>query len=880
VLKIQFKLIFKALPGPFLIILPDTPDFTIAEASTLFLKDSGIKEEDIIGKSIANAFAGNLLNPSPYVNHLQQSLGWVVSNSMPHTMPACHTWAVGEIKECGFTNTPVLDENNQLCYIIHSVINNTTPTHIAALKTKGKNLKKDIALRPLFQSIVSSSDDAIISKTLDGIITTWNQAAEIIFGYPAQQVIGRHISIIIPPGLIVEEQEIIAAMMEGRHVTQYETERVKKDGSLISVSVTISPVLDERGDIMGISKIARDITEQKKAANKIKESGLRYRSLIEQATDAICIVDKALKFIDVNTAACRLFGSTKEEFLQLSLYDILLEEDLKENHLKMEEALNGETVRNERLLRRKDGTTILMEVSTKMLEDGSFILFGRDITKQKEAEESNRFKAKLLNTIGQAVIATDVNGVINFWNRAAEEMCGWAAGEAMGRNVLLLLPVERKESQANEAIQQVLGGSLWSGEFIAKRKNGQSFPVFTTIAPVYGAFNKLSGLISITSDITERKKATEEIKYLANKLLLATGSAGIGIWDWDILKGNLGWDEGMYRLYNINSQQLGSVYDGWLARLHPEDKQRVNEEINLAVTGAKEYNTTFKVIWPDLSLHYIKASGMVERDSAGAAVRMIGVNWDVTERSIFELRLNELNNTLQKNLKELATSNAELEQFAYVASHDLQEPLRMVTSFLTLLKKKYGNLIDDKGKTYIDFAVDGAKRMRQIILDLLDFSRVGKTGDKLESLDLNTLLDEIKILLRKKVEEKKAVITVNKLPPVRAHRSPLRQVFQNLIDNALKYTAQGVVPNITVSAIDKQDHWQFTIQDNGIGIDKEFLDKIFIIFQRLHNKDEFSGTGMGLAITKKIIENYGGKIWVESERGTGSTFCFTLLKQH
>ncbi|MES2727538.1 MAG: ATP-binding protein, partial [Bacteroidota bacterium] len=251
---------------------------------------------------------------------------------------------------------------------------------------------------------------------------------------------------------------------------------------------------------------------------------------------------------------------------------------------------------------------------------------------------------------------------------------------------------------------------------------------------------------------------------------------------------------------------------------------------------------------------------------------------DITERKNTEIKLMELHNDLEKHAKELYISNQELEQFAYVASHDLQEPLRMVTSFLTQLEKKYIDVIDDKGKQYIHFAVDGAKRMRQIILDLLDFSKLGKMEDKLEPVDINELLKEVLSLFYKKIEEKQAVICIDEMPTVLSFTAPLRQIFQNLIGNSLKYQQVGISPNISISAKELDTHWEFSVADNGIGIDALYFDKIFIIFQRLHHKQEYSGTGMGLAITKKIIENLGGRIWVESEEGKGSTFYFTIIK--
>lgn len=236
--------------------------------------------------------------------------------------------------------------------------------------------------------------------------------------------------------------------------------------------------------------------------------------------------------------------------------------------------------------------------------------------------------------------------------------------------------------------------------------------------------------------------------------------------------------------------------------------------------------------------------------------------------------------TLEKTLGQLQIKNQELEMFAFTASHDLQEPLRMITSFLSQLEKKYGETIDDKGKEYIHFAVDGAHRMRQIILDLLEFSQVGAVEGKREWIDMQSLLKEVLQFHTRNVQAENANIHIGDLPQIYAYRSPTMQVFQNLIGNALKYTRKGVPAEISITAEETETFWKFAVRDNGIGIDSEYFDKIFVIFQRLHAKDEYSGTGIGLAIVRKIIESLGGKIWVESEEGKGSVFYFILPKEN
>ncbi|MGC1240032.1 MAG: PAS domain S-box protein [Chryseosolibacter sp.] len=249
---------------------------------------------------------------------------------------------------------------------------------------------------------------------------------------------------------------------------------------------------------------------------------------------------------------------------------------------------------------------------------------------------------------------------------------------------------------------------------------------------------------------------------------------------------------------------------------------------------------------------------------------------DITSRKQSEQKMKELNEDLVRHAKELAASNAELEQFAYVASHDLQEPLRMVSSFLTQLEKNYKPLLDDRGKQYIHFAVDGAQRMRQIILDLLEFSRVGRMMAENESIDLNALIHEILLLYKAQIEEKEASIQVSRLPVVIAPRSPVRQIFQNLLSNALKYQPGGRKPVIRIDVKDEETSWVFSISDNGIGIHPDYHDKIFLLFQRLHTRTDYPGIGMGLPICKKIIENLGGRIWVESQEEAGSIFYFSI----
>jgi light-regulated signal transduction histidine kinase (bacteriophytochrome) len=235
----------------------------------------------------------------------------------------------------------------------------------------------------------------------------------------------------------------------------------------------------------------------------------------------------------------------------------------------------------------------------------------------------------------------------------------------------------------------------------------------------------------------------------------------------------------------------------------------------------------------------------------------------------------EANESLAEHAAELQRSNAELEQFAYVASHDLQEPLRKVTSFCQLLQRRYGGQLDERADQYIEFAVDGAKRMQVLINDLLAFSRVGRTGSDLSRVDGDAALARAKANLATQIEQTGAVIDAGPLPAVRAHLTLLSVVFQNLLGNALKFRGDQP-PRISVTARRDGDVWSFSVSDNGIGIEPQYADRIFVIFQRLHDKAAYPGTGIGLAMCRKIIEYFGGRIWLDTEAADGTTFRFTL----
>jgi PAS domain S-box-containing protein len=324
-------------------------------------------------------------------------------------------------------------------------------------------------------------------------------------------------------------------------------------------------------------------------------------------------------------------------------------------------------------------------------------------------------------------------------------------------------------------------------------------------------------------------------------------------------------------------QEIG-LGDHSLDYFSPVRKPVVKKMMEDAFLGRDiSYETNYPQADGSMNWYFIHMFAVPDRTGHIFAITL-SVN-DITERKLAEEELKRLNDVLKKRAAELDASNGELEKFAYIVSHDLQEPLRMVTGFLQLLQKKYSHQLDADAHKYIDFAVNGADRMKILIGDLLEFSRINSVKKTHSLINLDELVRKTLQLLQTTIDESKGSVEVSALPQVWGNETQLMQLFQNLIGNALKYR-NGSDPLIRINYTEKDNAWEFCIQDNGIGIAPEHFDKIFVIFQRLHNRNDYSGTGIGLAVCKKIVELHEGRIWVESAEGKGSSFYFSIPKQH
>ena len=401
-----------------------------------------------------------------------------------------------------------------------------------------------------------------------------------------------------------------------------------------------------------------------------------------------------------------------------------------------------------------------------------------------------------------------------------------------------------------------------------QRKDGSRYPVEVHLQLIEEGNNK--NFVAIILDITERTKS-EELLDKSNRL------ARIGNWEADLVKGTVYWSAVTREIHEADADYVPDLAKGIDFYKEGKHRNRITQLVEKCIDSGAPWDEELQIVTLKGNLKWIRTIGEAEfRD--GKCIRFYGSFQDITERKNQEKQLLALNESLQSYAKELERSNEELESFAFITSHDLQEPLRMISGFMDQLERKYAGQLDDKAMQYIHFAKDGAKRMKQIILDLLLYSRINRPTELQETVNLNEIVSEFLQLRRKLVAEKEAAVHVDQLPELLTFKAPVTQLFHCLLDNALKYSREHVSPVINVQVLDKGEFWEFAIKDNGIGIDDQFYEKVFIIFQRLHNRKDFEGTGIGLSIAKRAVEFLGGEIWLESTVGEGTTFYFTIPK--
>jgi len=491
----------------------------------------------------------------------------------------------------------------------------------------------------------------------------------------------------------------------------------------------------------------------------------------------------------------------------------------------------------------------------------------------RQLERLQRRNELILNSAGEGICGLDLEGRTIFANPAAAKMVGWDVGELIGKRQHEILhplgPEGRRYPVEQCPICAVLRSDAASQatDVAFLRKDGTSFPVEYVSTPVVEE-GHVVGVVVVFKDITRRKQAEEERKKGEARLAEAQQIAHLGSWAWEILGDKVTWSDELHRIYGLTPEEFDATFEGFLENVHSDDRGLVTQIFGQAYRDQQPFEVEHRIIRPDGTVRMVHARGEVSVDKDGIPVRMVGTGQDITERKHVE-------ETLMRTAARLERSNVELEHFAYVASHDLQEPLRMVTSYVQLLARRYTGKLDADADKFIRNAVDGATRMHALINDLLAYSRASRRAEPFKAVECSTVFDVAMSNLQAAVEESGATVTRDALPSVMGDTTQLTQLFQNLIGNAIKFRGEEP-PRVHVSAVHDDHRWTLSVTDNGIGIDPQYADRIFVIFQRLHTREAYPGTGIGLALCKTIAERHGGRIWVESEVGKGATFSFTL----
>ena len=709
-----------------------------------------------------------------------------------------------------------------------------------------------------------------------------NQAAADMLGYTVEELLdtpqGGFMNYIHPEDReFVREQATKKQMGMKDVITKYPYRGLTKSGETIWVQ-NYSCTITFEGKYADLITMV-DFTERKKAQKALKESEEKYRYYFNNAQVGLFwsrISDG--KLLECNNTFAKLVGyNTREEFLAdyLSLEHYV---DLNSRNKMLEEIrINNEIKDFEIQVTKRDGTPFWASISARTKEkenriEGAAI----DISARKEAEqklkeseekyrhlfETSPYFIGLLNTEGILIDCNDaINNILSLHTR----------DDVIGKDFIEIFSLIEKNKYLipifEEAIKSIFKGVNQEGfDFRLNRAIGGHLWIH-----VEGTLIEIENqeLIQfIMQDITERKKAEKALKESEARFKGIFESKMIGTFFWDA-NGDISDANDVYLEmvgYSKDEVLLGTVR--WRDLTPPEYTDLDNKALEEITTTGVMTPIEKEYIRKDGSRFPILIGGSTLPDSTLGGVSFA---LDITERKKGEQIIKNL-------LEKLRRINIELEQFAYVASHDLKEPLRMILSFARLLARRYKGKLDKDADDFIDFIVAGAMRMQKLIDALLSYSRIGRSDKQFRLIDVNIVLKEVIANLRHSIEESNTIITVDPLPKLVANEVEFIQLFQNLISNAIKFHGESP-PLIHVSAKLQKKQWIFSVRDNGIGIDSKDYKRIFIIFQCLHKTEKYEGTGIGLAICKKIVERYGGKIWVESELGRGSTLCFSIPKE-
>ena len=790
------------------------------------------------------------------------------------------------------------------------------PRQYVAIRADITERKQAEGVRERLAAIVESSDDAIISKTIDGTITAWNRGAEKLFGYSASEAVGKPMVMLLRPERAAEEAEILARIRRGESVEHFETVRVRKDGQKTDVSVTISPIRDSRGTIIGASNIARDIAGRKRAEQTLKESlATSERALKELADQKFALDQHAIVAVTdvqgtityVNEKFCAISQYSKDELIGQNHRILNSGYHPKEFFQQMYKTIaNGGVWHGEIKNRAKDGSiywvdTTIVPFAGPEGKPRQYVAIRADIKERKLVEEALHEQSRVLELA--QVLVRDMETRIVLWNLGAEKLYGFTKEEAIGRVSHELLrtefpqPVERIEEQLRRT-------GTWEGELAHRKRDGSRIVVSSLWMLHRDADGNPARILEANTDITARKQAEEKLAGQTQELSRQTyelersrealeaqtvmfqmvlDNMGEGLIAADKEGHFLIWNDAACHLMGRASEDLPT--EQWTPHYqvfltdgitpYPPDHLPLVRAMH-----GESVRVELIVQPPETSAKFLEVTARPLRDATGGLCGGVAVMRDVTRSKADEREIRKLNDELEIRVMErtaqLEAANKELEAFSYSVSHDLRAPLRHIGGFSQLLMEEFGPALDPEAQRYVERIHAGAQKMGQLIDELLNLARVGRHAVNRQMTNLNALVVEVIAILEPETEGREVRWVVGNLPEVECDPVLVKQVFQNLLANALKFTRGRIPAIIEVDSKDEGGQSVFMVRDNGAGFNMKYVDKLFGVFQRLHRPEEFEGTGVGLATVQRIIQKHGGKVWAEAETDKGATFSFTL----
>jgi PAS domain S-box-containing protein len=613
-----------------------------------------------------------------------------------------------------------------------------------------------------------------------------------------------------------------------------------------------------------------------------QDSELSYQRLFETAQGGILILDiDTGRINDVNPFLFKLLGFSRDEMLGKTVGELGPFKAIESNQAMLERLQKNGYIRYEELpLETRDGRRITVEFVGNVYQVGDKKVIQcniRDITEQRRVESVARLLAAIVESSDDAIIGKDLNGTITSWNTGAEKILGYSAVEMVGNSIMRLIPADRQDEE-NQILGKIRRGeSMQHFETVRQAKDGRLVTVSVTVSPIRDSAGKVVGASKVARDITAVKQVEEarRVSEARYRTLFEYAPDGIVIADSEsrYVDGNTS----ICRMLGYTRDELIGLHASDIVT--QEEIQHIGPALSV-ITAKADYRREWQFRRKDGSTFAAEVIATMMPDG-----NLLAMIHDITKRKQIEEKIHQLNVELEQRVVErtaqLQAANKELEAFSYSVSHDLRAPLRHVAGFVELLKSEAGPLLSEKSNEHLATISKSARRMGELIDDLLAFSRIGRSEMQKTDVDLNGLVKETLTDLQGEMQERNIVWKIDPLPKMRADRSMLRQAIVNLLSNAVKFTRLRDPAHIEVGCV-AADNNEVTIfvRDNGAGFDPKYVDKLFGVFQRLHNSNEFEGTGIGLANVQRIIQRHGGRVWAEGAVDKGATFYFSLPKQN